>query len=288
MSDLATPVGGVSHARPVLVTGCSSGIGRHVVDGLRGRGYRVFATARKPESVAALAAAGHEALQLDVTDSDSIAAAVAEVLERCQGRLYALFNNAGYGQPGAVEDLKREALREQFETNLFGAHELIRRVLPVMRAQGYGRIIQNSSVLGFVALKYRGAYIASKFALEGLSDTLRLELAGTGIHVALIEPGPIESRFRQNAYAAFKRHVDTESSVHRHTYAALEQRLLTEGPAVPFTLPPGAVLRTLLHALESPRPRVRYHVTFPTYLFAFLKRTLSHRLLDRVLLRVGA
>ena len=156
-----------------------------------------------------------------------------------------------------------------------------------MRAQGYGRIIQHSSVLGFVALKYRGAYNASKYALEGLSDTLRLELQGTNIHVAIIEPGPIESRFRQNAHAAFKRHVNAEASVHRQTYAALERRLLTEGPAVPFTLPPEAVLRKVVQALESSRPKVRYYVTFPTYLFAVLKRILSHRMLDRVLLKVG-
>ncbi len=273
--------------REALITGCSSGIGRHVADGLRDRGYRVLATARKPEDVAGLQAAGHEALQLDVTDSASIAAAVEEVLERTGGRLYALLNNAGYGQPGAVEDLSRDALREQFETNLFGLHELTARVLPRMRAQGYGRIIQHSSVLGFVALKFRGAYNASKYALEGLSDTLRLELMGTNIHVVIVEPGPIESRFRQNAYAAFKRNVDAERSVHRQTYAALERRLLTEGPAVPFTLPPEAVLRKVVHALESPRPRVRYRVTFPSHLFAFLKRALSQRLLDRVLLKVG-
>lgn len=273
--------------RPVLVTGCSSGIGRHVVDGLRDRGYPVIATARKPADVAALKAAGHESLQLDVADSGSITAAVDAALECTGGRLYALFNNAGYGQPGAVEDLGRDALREQFETNLFGVHELTSRILPVMRAQGYGRIIQNSSILGFVALKYRGAYNASKYALEGLSDTLRLELDGTDIHVAIIEPGPIESRFRDNAYAAFKRNVVAETSVHRQAYAAVERRLRTEGPGVAFTLPPRAVLRKVLHALESPRPRVRYYVTFPTYLFAVLKRTTSHRMLDRLLLKVS-
>ena len=278
---------GMPSDRAILVTGCSSGIGRHVVDGLRSRDYRVFASARKAEDVAALARAGHEALQLDLTDSDSIAAAVEAVLERTDGRLYALFNNAGYGQPGAVEDLSRNVLREQFETNFFGTHELTCRILPVMRAQGHGRIIQHSSVLGFVALQYRGAYNASKFALEGLSDTLRLELEGTDIHVAIIEPGPIESRFRQNAYAAFKRNVDAEASVHRRTYAALERRLLSEGPVAPFTLPPEAVLRRVRHALESPRPKVRYYVTFPTYLFAILRRTLSHRMLDRVLQKVG-
>ncbi len=277
---------GERRSRAVLITGCSSGIGRHVADGLKERGYRVFASARQPKDVAALKGVGHEALQLDIRASDSIEAALDAVLERTAGRLYALFNNAGYGQPGAVEDLERDVLREQFETNLFGAHELTRRVVPVMRAQGDGRIIQNSSVLGFVALRYRGAYNASKYALEGLSDTLRMELQGTGIHVSIIEPGPIKSRFRENAYAAFKRNVDAESSVHRETYAAMERRLLARGPVVPFTLPPEAVLRKVLHALESPRPKVRYYVTFPTYLFAVLKRLTSHRMLDRVLMKV--
>jgi len=273
--------------REVLITGCSSGIGRTVAEGLRDRGYRVFATARQAQDVKSLAGSGFEALQLDVIDSGSVQRAVSEVLEKTGGRLYALFNNAGFGQPGAVEDLRREVLREQFETNLFGAHELIRRVIPVMRTQGYGRIIQNSSVLGLVAMKYRGAYNASKYALEGLSDTLRLELRDTGIHVAIIEPGPVESRFRENAYAAFKRNVDAEKSAHREAYHAMERRLTTDGPVAPFTLPPEAVLKKVIHALESRRPKVRYYVTFPTYLFATLKRLLPHRGLDRVLTGVS-
>jgi len=168
--------------RTILITGCSSGIGRCVARGLATRGYRVFATARRREDVEHLRAEGLAGLQLDLADSASIAAAVDEVLERTDGHLYALFNNGAYGQPGAVEDLSREVLRLQFETNLFGWHELTNRVLPVMRQQGYGRIIHNSSVLGFVALPFRGAYTASKYALEGLTDTLRLELRGSGIH----------------------------------------------------------------------------------------------------------
>ncbi len=272
--------------RCVLITGCSSGIGRCVADGLVARGYRVFATARKPEDVERLQADGLESLPLDLRDSESIAAAVDEVLTRTRGRLYALFNNGAYGQMGAVEDLSRTVLREQFETNLLGWHELTNRVLPVMRRQGHGRIIHNSSVLGFVALPFRGAYNASKYALEGLADTLRLELRDTDIHVVLVEPGPIISRFRANAYAAFKRNIDTQASVHRDSYLAMEQRLTKEGPAVPFTLPPEAVLKKVIHALESRQPRARYYVTFPTYLFATLKRLLPHRTLDRILSRV--
>jgi NAD(P)-dependent dehydrogenase (short-subunit alcohol dehydrogenase family) len=273
-------------ARSILITGCSSGIGRCVAHGLAQRGYRVFASARQDTDVEQLNAAGLESLQLDLSDSGSIERAVDDVLDRTGGRLDALFNNGAYGQPGAVEDLTREVLREQFETNLFGWHELTNRVLPVMRAQGHGRIIHNSSVLGFVALPFRGAYNASKYALEGLTDTLRLELRGTGIHVSLVEPGPIESRFRANAYAAYKRTINPETSVHREKYRRLEQRLTTEGPVVPFTLPAEAVLKKVIKALESPRPRARYYVTFPTYLFAALKRVLTDRALDRVLAKV--
>jgi NAD(P)-dependent dehydrogenase (short-subunit alcohol dehydrogenase family) len=272
--------------RTILITGCSSGIGHCVARGLAARGYRVFATARRAESVEELTAEGFESLQLDLADSDSIAAAVDKILERTGGRLDALFNNGAYGQPGAVEDLSREVLRLQFETNLFGWHDLTNRVLPVMRRQGHGRIIHNSSVLGFVALPFRGAYNASKYALEGLTDTLRLELRGSGVHVVLIEPGPIESRFRPNAYAAYKRHIDPRASVHHDRYQKMEQRLRKQGPVVPFTLPPEAVLKKVVRALESPRPKTRYYVTFPTGLFAVLKRVLTQNMLDKVLVRV--
>jgi NAD(P)-dependent dehydrogenase (short-subunit alcohol dehydrogenase family) len=270
----------------ILITGCSSGIGLCVAHGLRSRGWRVFASARKPEDVARLTGEGLESLQLDLDDSASIAAAVDEVLRRTQGTLDALFNNGAYGQPGAVEDLTREVLRKQFETNLFGWHELTRLVLPVMRRQGHGRIVQHSSVLGFVALRYRGAYNASKYALEGLTDTLRLELRGSNIRVSLIDTGPVSSRFRENAHAAFLRNIDRDNSVHREHYARVVKRLTTQGAVVPFTLPPEAVLTKVVHALESRKPRSRYYVTFPTYLFAFLKRILPQHTLDRILYRI--
>ena len=273
--------------KTILITGCSSGIGLCVARGLSSRGYRVFATARKDADVEALNKEGLESLVLDLDDPHSITAAVEEILIRTNGQLHALFNNGAYGQPGAVEDLSRDVLRAQFETNLFGWHQLTNLVLPVMRRQGHGRIIHNSSVLGFVALRYRGAYNASKYALEGLADTMRLELAGTHIHVSLIEPGPISSRFRENAFAAYKRNIEPDGSAHREKYMQMEQRLTKEGPVVPFTLPPEAVLKKVIHALESPRPKARYYVTFPTFLFAFLKRVLTDRALDRILNKVG-
>ncbi len=271
----------------LLITGCSSGIGLCCARGMASRGWRVFATARKADDVLSLQAQGLEALQLDLDVSASIHNAVDEVLRRTGGTLDALFNNGAYGLPGAVEDLSREALRAQFETNLFGWLELTNRVIPVMRAQGHGRIIMNSSLLGFIALPYRGAYTASKFALEGLTDTLRMELHGSGIAVSLIEPGPIDSRFRANAHAAFKHWIDAEHSVHREQYAAQERRLTKAGPAVAFTLPAEAVLDKLIHALTSPRPRARYRVTVPSHLLAYLKRVLSARSLDWLMSRAG-
>ena len=269
--------------RSLLITGCSSGIGFHCAHAMAVRGWRVFATARKAEDVERLAAEGLESLQLDLDDSESIHAAVEEILGRTSGTLDALFNNGAYGQPGAVEDLSRDALRAQFETNVFGWQELTNRVLPVMRAQGHGRIVQNSSVLGLVALKWRGAYNASKFALEGLTDTLRLELADSGVHISLIEPGPISSRFRDNALEAFDRRIDRENSTHRGYYQRMEQRRRKPQKPTPFTRGPEAVQKRLVHALESPRPQRRYPVTFPTYLFAALRRALPARALDRIL-----
>ncbi len=275
------------HDKSILITGCSSGIGLCVAEGLKARGYRVFASARKSEDVAMLQQQGFETLQLDLANSDSINAAVEELLQRSGGKLYALFNNGAYGQPGAVEDLSRKVLREQFETNLFGTHELTCKLLPVMRQQGYGRIIQNSSVLGIISLPFRGAYNSSKYALEGLSDTLRLELHSSGIHISLIEPGPVESRFRANAFAMYQKNINKEQSFFRDTYTRMEKRLKKEGAAAPFTLPPEAVLAKVIHALESARPRAHYYVTFPTYLFGTLKRILSQRALDWVLRRVS-
>jgi NAD(P)-dependent dehydrogenase (short-subunit alcohol dehydrogenase family) len=273
--------------RSILITGCSSGIGYACALGLHRRGYRVVASARRAETVAKLQAEGLDAVRLDLDDPASIATGLDQTLALTGGRLYALFNNGAYGQPGAVEDLSRDCLRAQFETNLFGWHDLTCRVIPLMRRQGEGRIVQNSSILGLVTMPYRGAYVASKFALEGLTDTLRLELAGTGIGISLIEPGPILSRFRDNAVAKWREHIDAQHSPHRAAYLAMERRLEKVGPAAPFTLPPEAVLERLIHALESPRPRPRYYVTTPTYILGGLRRILSTRLLDGLLRRVS-
>lgn len=273
--------------RSILITGCSTGIGRCLAEGLHARGYRVFATARKVEDVDELNSIGLESLRLDLDDSESIQQAVNTVLERTGGELYALINNGAWGQPGAVEDLSRDMLRKQFETNLFGTQELTNLVLPAMRKQGYGRIVQISSILGITAMAYRGAYNASKFALEGLSDTMRLELRDTNIHVVLIEPGPVVSSFRENAYAAFKANIDAEHSVHRDRYRNMVKRFKGESGKTPFTLPPEAVLIKTIKALESNRPKIRYGVTVPTHAFALFKRILPFRWLDAILAAAG-
>ena len=271
--------------KSVLITGCSSGIGLDIAKTLNENGYNVFASARKKSDVEKLAQLGLQSLHLDVAESESIRTATKALLYETDGKLFALINNAGFGQPGAVEDLERDVLRQQFETNLFGLIELTNNVLPIMHQQGYGRIIQISSVLGFVAMPLRGAYIASKFALEGISDTLRLELNGSNIYVSLVEPGPITSRFRQNSLQLFKQNIDVENSRFRNSYKATITRLETEGPAVPFTLEPEAVTKKVLHALQKPNPKSRYYVTFPTYLFAYFKRLLPAQMLDKLLSR---
>ncbi|TXI41142.1 MAG: SDR family oxidoreductase [Nitrosomonas sp.] len=273
--------------KTILITGCSSGIGYCVAKGLQERGYRVFATARRHASVEKLLSEGLESFRLDLNDSNSIHFAFEETMRRTGGELYALFNNGAYGLPGAVEDLNRDALRAQFETNVFGWQELTNLAIPVMRHQGYGRIIQNSSVLGFVALPFRGAYNASKYAIEGLSDTLRLELKGSNVFVSLIEPGPIASQFRMNAVQALQKYIDIENSFHREKYQGVLSRLNKPGPAVPFTLPPEAVLKRVIHALEAEKPQARYYVTVPTYLFGILKRILSTHALDFLLAKSG-
>ncbi len=271
--------------RSILITGASSGIGEHAALTLAARGWQVFATARKDADLARLRAAGLTALSLDYEDEASIVAAADAVLSATGGRLDALFNNGAYGQVGAVEDLSTAVLRRQFEVNLFGWHTLTNLVLPAMRRAGKGRIVQCSSVLGIVAGKYRGAYVASKFALEGLTDSLRIELAGSGIDVVLIEPGPIATRFTANALANFHATIDMAGSQHRAGYEAQLARLTGARKPSRFKLGPEAVTAALLHALDSPRPRLRYRVTLLTKLAALMRRLLPARWLDALIAR---
>lgn len=253
---------------------------------LKARGFQVFATTRKQQDISELSQSGLNTLQLDLDDPESTKNALDSVLEQTGGKLYGLFNNGGFGQGGAVEDLPTQALRDQFETLVFGWHDLTRQVIPVMRSQGYGRIVQNSSVLGFAAMPYRGAYNAAKFAIEGLTDTLRLELRDTDIHVSIIQPGPVRTRFRQNGLKKFEQHIEQHNSVHAEAYKSTIERLSTRDDASRFTVEPEAVVRKLVHALEHNKPRSRYRVTKPTIAFAVAKRLFPTRVLDRILAAV--
>lgn len=273
--------------RSIIVTGASSGIGAFCARALRDAGWRVFATARRPADLAALETDGIEALYMDYRQSDSIGSLVDTVLARTDGRLDALFNNGAHAQAGAVEDLPMEALRVQFEVNFFGWHDLTRRVVPVMRRQGRGRIVHCSSILGRVPVRYRGAYAASKFAIEGLMLCQRAELAGSGVEVSLIEPGPIQSRLPATGLTWFEKYIDVENSPHREDYGRQVARLRAGGTRSRFKLGPEAVWKVLRHALESPRPRPHYAVTVPARAGLLLRRLLPDRIFYRLLTSQG-
>jgi len=272
--------------KTVLITGCSSGIGYDTAHYLHNNGYRVFATARNIDDVNRLKNEGLDAYVLDVTKTETIDTALDAILIQTNGTLYALFNNAGYGQPGAVEDIRTEVLKEQFATNVFGLHEMTRRVIPIMRKQGYGRIIQHSSVLGIISLRFRGAYNASKYAVEGLCDTLRQELDGSNIHVITLNTGPVTSDFRKNAIAKFVKNVDANESVFKQEY---EEQLLNSDDSKEddfFTCKSDVVIDKVVLALEKKQPKPRYYITFATHLLGALKRLLPTSVLDRLLQKI--
>jgi len=270
----------------LLITGCSTGIGYHTAKTLSQLGHQVITTCRQTKDVARLQSDGLYCVQMDLAESASIQQALVGILAEFE-QIDVLFNNAAFGLPGAVEDLSRTALEHQFATNVFGTQELTNQILTVMRRQVAGKIIYNSSILGFAAMPYRGAYNASKFAIEGLADTLRLELKSTPIHVSLIEPGPIRSQFRANAYQQFQQWITPENSAHQQQYQAMIQRLETEGDAAPFTLGPEAVTEVVQQILAATKPKARYRVTLPTKVFALLKRLLPTVWLDQLLMKAG-
>jgi len=270
--------------KTILITGCSSGIGYDTAHYLHNNGYKVYASARDANDVKRLQDEGLETLLLDVTSADAITQALNSIIKD-GAELYAVFNNAGYGQPGAVEDITTDVLKEQFETNFFGLHELTRQVIKIMRRQGYGRIIQHSSVLGIISLRFRGAYNASKYAIESLCDTLRLELMETDIHVCTINTGPISSDFRKNAIKMFKKNVASKGSFFEREY---NEELLTvkEKESDPFTKSSDVVIKNILHALEAKKPQPRYYNTLATHLLGGLKRILTTSLLDKILRKI--
>jgi len=271
----------------ILITGCSTGIGYHTAHFLKELGYNVIATCRKQEDVNRLNDEGLTCFQLDLACSVCIDFAITQILIETDGKIDALFNNGAFGLPGAVEDLSREAMEYQFRTNVFGTQELTNKVVKIMRKQGNGKIIYNSSILGFAAMQYRGAYNASKFAIEGFADTLRIEVKQDNIQVSLIEPGPILSDFRKNAFEQFTRWINVEESAHKSKYQAMAKRLEKVGASAPFTLGPEAVSKCVVHALQKNKAKIRYRVTVPTIVFAYLKRIMPTRWLDTLLIKAG-
>lgn len=277
----------MSQNKFVLITGCSSGIGHSAALILQQRGYQVIASVRKPEDIPVLQQQGlKHVIHLDLASSESIDQAIEQSLALSGGEVFALVNNGAYGQPGAVEDLSRAALRKQFETNVFGTHELTIKLLPYM-SEVDARIVQISSILGFISMPMRGAYNASKHALEGLSDTLRIELSETNTKVSIIQPGPIKTDFRKNCLIALEENIDISASRHQARYDGALKRLKKVGSSSRFTLEPEVVVNDIIHALESKRPKARYRVTFPTHLFRFLKPLVPTSWIDRMILAVA-
>lgn len=277
-----------SNIKWVIVTGASSGIGHAMALTLQQHDYRVIATARKVEDLEALEKLGLATVKLELGDEASVNQAIEHIIRQCGDQLYALINNAAYGQPGAVEDISRAALEQQFAVNVFGTHQLTCGLLPSLHANNGGRIVNISSVLGLVAFPWQGAYNASKYALEGLTDTLRLELRGSSVHVSLIEPGPIRSSFRSNALHAFHHDVDWQQSQHAEHYQRIAGYYAASEHPTPFTGRPDDVVKRVLHALRSARPQPRYYVTLPTYVLATCRRLLPYRALDWLLHKLGS
>ncbi len=264
----------------VLITGCSSGIGEQTALYLQSKGHNIFATARDIEDVQRLKTLGFCAYYLDVTNKQTISDTLKDILKQTDGTLDVVFNNAGYGQPGAVEDISTEVLKEQFETNVFGLHEVTIQVLVIMKAQGYGKIIQHSSVLGIVSLKLRGAYNASKYAIEGLTDTLRLELKDTNIDVTLLNTGPVISDFRKNATLKVEQNIDIDNSRFKESYI---KSINSSKSDVPFTLEGIDVAKVVERIILTNKVKPRYYITKATYILGYLKRTLSTSMLDKIL-----
>jgi short-subunit dehydrogenase len=270
----------------ILITGCSTGIGLETALVLQKNGYKVYASARKEKDVAYLKSQNLEAFLLDVRKSEQISNALDTIIQN-DGKLDAVFNNAGYGQPGAIEDISVEVLKEQFETNVFGLHAVTIQAMEIFRKQGYGKIIQHSSVLGIISLKFRGAYNASKYAIEGLADTMRQELMDTNIFVSLINTGPVTSQFRANALKNFNKNVNVEDSHFTDVYKnQLKERLESNKDDTPFTLPANSVAMVILKIMKSSNPKPRYYVTKATHLLGFFKRILSTSLLDKLLNKI--
>ena len=270
----------------ILITGCSTGIGFETALYLKQNGIKVYATARKDKDVEFLKGFGLEVYKLDVRNKEEIKAILEKIIQNDM-KLDAIFNNAGFGQPGAVEDVSVKVLRKQFETNVFGLHEVTLQAMKIFRKQGYGKIIQHSSVLGLISLRFRGAYNASKYAIEGLADTLRLETLNDNIFISSINTGPVVSKFRENGLKKFNKNIDAQNSHFKNQYEEeLKSRLESTEKSTAFTLPAISVAKVVLKILNTQKPKPRYYVTKATYILGYLKRVLSTSLLDKILVKI--
>jgi short-subunit dehydrogenase len=268
----------------IVITGCSTGIGLETAKYLQAHGYKVYPTVRDEKDVPLLQTMGFEhVMKLDVRNANEITQVINTVIQK-DGKIDTWFNNAGFGQPGAIEDIETQFLREQFETNVFGLHECTRQIIPIMRQQGYGKIIQHSSILGLISLLGRGSYNASKYAIEGLTDTLRLELEGSNIYAVLLNTGPITSDFRKNAMQKLKENVDIENSVFKESYL---KNLSADKSKVPFNQEAIAVAKVVHQIIVAKKPKPRYYITKASYLLAYVKRMVSTSFLDVLLKKIG-
>jgi len=268
----------------IVITGCSTGIGLATAKYLKEQGYKVYPTVKNEKHLTVLRAMGFDnVMKLDVREKNEISDVINSVLNE-DGKIDIWFNNAGFGQAGALEDISTDVLREQFETNVFGLHECTQQIIPVMRQQGYGKIIQHSSVLGLISLFGRGAYNASKYAIEGLTDTLRLELKDTNIYPVLLNTGPITSSFRKTAMQKLQNNVDIENSVFSEAY---QKNLQAKKSSVPFNEEAISVAKVVEKIILAKKPKPRYYITKATYLLGYLKRILSTTRLDKILSKIG-
>ena len=264
----------------VLITGCSSGIGHATAELLARDGWTVYATARNSETLADLKALGCRTLPLDVTDEASMSAAVNAVIA-AEGAVGVLINNAGYSQSGAVESVPLDAVRRQFETNVFGLIRMCQLVLPGMRDQQWGRIVNLSSMGGRLTFPGGGLYHASKYAVEALSDALRFEVQGFGVRVIVIEPGLIVTNFGDTAAGSVEQAGGPYADFNRDVARAIED--VYQGPLAKLGAGPDAVAKTIAGALNSEHPKTRYPVTVSAHLMINQRRLMPDRLWDRVM-----
>lgn len=270
----------IKNKKSILITGCSSGIGLDAALTLDKIGWTVFATCKNQKDCRILRSKGLVSFPLDLSDSKSITRAVNKVYEKCDGKLDALLNNGAFAIPGAMEDLPRDALREIFEVNLFGQLELIRKCLPLMRANRGGKILNCSSVLGFTALPFRGAYVGTKFALEGITDSMRRENIEDNIKFVLIEPGPINTKIRQNSQKHYEKWVNKAQSIYENVYTNVLEKRLYGNDYDFFELKSSAVTAKIIKALNSKKPKARYYVTTPTLFADFISRFFPTKMQD--------